>query len=344
MDAWPPAAVGGGAVDTSDLVQDSLHHTFSRLPEFEPEHAGALRAYLRRAVVNGIRDEMRRAAFRLSAIAPDDPVRVTDEATAQFRQLVDDQAWGRYRQGLERLNARDLLVRRGLLGAAAAAPAVGLGWLVASRPERTVGAAVTDPLAQALFAAAGIMLLVVVLRGRLLRRLDAWVYPETADQRQSLATATSALAQASQVRTNARRVARTVNQGCGSRATLLVAADTETGTGDYGAPDGKMAPLARGSAIVHMLSRGGGSVRVHPDDPASAFELLPRDDAAWVVETGADVVAAVLGPGAQVIGVVVVGRRFDDRIMRPVDVPFPRSVGGGGRARACALALAEGGP
>ena len=43
---------------------------------------------------------------------------------------------------------RRLLVRRGLLGAAAAAPAVGLGWLVASRPERTVGAAVTDPLAQ----------------------------------------------------------------------------------------------------------------------------------------------------------------------------------------------------
>ena len=78
-----------GAVDTSDLVQDSLDHTFSRLPEFESEHAGALRAYLRRAVVNRIRDEMRRAAFRLSTIAPDDPVRLSDEATAQFRQLVD---------------------------------------------------------------------------------------------------------------------------------------------------------------------------------------------------------------------------------------------------------------
>ena len=62
-----------GAVD-----QDSLHR---RLPEFEPEHAGALRAYLRRAVVNRIRDEMRRAAFRLSAIAP---VRLTDAATASL--------------------------------------------------------------------------------------------------------------------------------------------------------------------------------------------------------------------------------------------------------------------
>lgn len=107
-----------GAVDTSDLVQDSLHHTFSRLPEFEPEHAGALRAYLRRAVVNRIRDEMRRAAFRLSVVAPDDPVRLSDEATAQFRQVVDDEAWGRYLQGLKRLNARDrrLIVGRAELG------------------------------------------------------------------------------------------------------------------------------------------------------------------------------------------------------------------------------------
>ena len=231
---------------------------------------------------------------------------------------------------------RRLLVRRGLLSAAAAAPAAGLGWLMASRPERAVGAVVTDPLAQSLFAAAGIMLLLVVLRERLLMRLDAWVYPETADQRQVLATAASALAQASRARTIGRTVTRTVNHGCGSRATLLVATGAEAGTGDYGPPDGGMAPLARASAIVHMLARGGGSVRVHPTDPASAFELLPRDDAAWVVETGADVVAAVLGPGAQVIGVLVVGRRFDDRIVRPVDVPFLEAL-----ASATGLALAR---
>ena len=69
----------------------------------------------RRTVVNRIRDEMRRAAFRLSTIVPDDPVRLTDEVTAQFRQLVDDEAWGRYLQGLKRLNARD---RRRLVGRA----------------------------------------------------------------------------------------------------------------------------------------------------------------------------------------------------------------------------------
>ena len=52
---------------------------------------------------------------------------------------------------------RQLLARPGLLVAAAAAPVVGLGWLALSRRERTVGALVADPLAQSLFAAAGLL-------------------------------------------------------------------------------------------------------------------------------------------------------------------------------------------
>ena len=231
---------------------------------------------------------------------------------------------------------RRLLIRRGLLGAAAAAVAA-LGWLLASRPERAVGAVATDPLAQALFATAGLTLLIVVVRERLLIRLDTWVYPETADQRRALATATAALAQASQSSTISRTLTRTVNQVCGSPATLLVASDGEpTAAQDYGAPDATMLPLPRESAILHMLERAGGSLRVHPTDETSVFGLLPRGDAAWVAETGADAVVAVLGPGAQVTGVLVVGRRFDERIVRLVDLPFLEAL-----AAAAGLALAR---
>ena len=48
-----------------------------------------------------------------------------------------------------------------------------------------------------------------------------------------------------------------------------------------------------------MLETAGGSLRVHPGDEASLFPLLPPGDAAWVVETGADVVVPVPGPGAE---------------------------------------------
>ena len=46
--------------DTDDLVQDTLLRTFSRLDGFEVRGAGALQAYLRQAVMNRLRDELRR--------------------------------------------------------------------------------------------------------------------------------------------------------------------------------------------------------------------------------------------------------------------------------------------
>jgi RNA polymerase sigma factor (sigma-70 family) len=46
--------------DTDDLVQDTLMRTFSRLDSFQVRGAGALQAYLRQAVMNRLRDEVRR--------------------------------------------------------------------------------------------------------------------------------------------------------------------------------------------------------------------------------------------------------------------------------------------
>ena len=46
--------------DTDDLVQDTLLRTFKHLDCFDPRGAGALQAYLRQAIVNRVRDELRR--------------------------------------------------------------------------------------------------------------------------------------------------------------------------------------------------------------------------------------------------------------------------------------------
>jgi RNA polymerase sigma factor (sigma-70 family) len=46
--------------DTDDLVQDTLLQTFRRIGDFQPQGVGALQAYLRQAVLNRIRDELRR--------------------------------------------------------------------------------------------------------------------------------------------------------------------------------------------------------------------------------------------------------------------------------------------
>ncbi len=46
--------------DTQDLVQETLLQTFNKMGAFEPQHEGAFQAYLRQAVMNRIRDEIRR--------------------------------------------------------------------------------------------------------------------------------------------------------------------------------------------------------------------------------------------------------------------------------------------
>ena len=104
----PPWARRG--VATSDLVQDVLHHTFARLTWFESKHVSALRAYLRRAVENRVQDELRRAIRRLDIahLAPaEDPLRPFEDAAPQYQQRLQEELWGRYRQGLTRLKVRD---------------------------------------------------------------------------------------------------------------------------------------------------------------------------------------------------------------------------------------------
>ena len=222
---------------------------------------------------------------------------------------------------------RRLLMRPGLLGAAAAVPAGVLVWLIGRSPEREVGAVLADPLAQSLVAAVGILLLLIAARERILIRLDSWILPETADQRLALADAAGVLAQAGRITTLGETLTRTVRRGCGSPATLLVADDTETQADGFTAPQARFAPLPRQAAIVHLLETAGGPVRVDPNGQPSVFTLLPPDEAAWVTETGADVIVPVPGPGTEAIGVLVVGRRLDGRLVRSVDLPFLEALG-----------------
>ena len=54
------------AIDTEDLVQDTLTQVAGRIQSFEPRHEGAFQGYLRQALLNRIRDEARRASGKLA--------------------------------------------------------------------------------------------------------------------------------------------------------------------------------------------------------------------------------------------------------------------------------------
>jgi RNA polymerase sigma factor (sigma-70 family) len=91
--------------DTEDLVQETLLKTFRKIGDFEHRGVGALQAYLRQAVLNRIRDELRQKGRRPHATDPGD-VEV-DSAESPLERAIGREAVERYEQALARLKAEE---------------------------------------------------------------------------------------------------------------------------------------------------------------------------------------------------------------------------------------------
>jgi RNA polymerase sigma factor (sigma-70 family) len=102
--------------DTTDVVQETLVRTFKRIEHFEPRGEAALQGYLRQAVMNRIRDELRKAKRR-PQFEPVD-TGVEDLAASPLERLIGREAVARYEAALERLKPsdRDVIVARLELG------------------------------------------------------------------------------------------------------------------------------------------------------------------------------------------------------------------------------------
>jgi RNA polymerase sigma factor (sigma-70 family) len=106
--------------DTADLVQETMLHTLVNLREFKPRSDTALRAYLRRALVNRIRDQMRHARTRGDVRSIDDEVDTAPPGAAPspLQAAIDNEDRERYVRALNELAAadRDAIVARVELG------------------------------------------------------------------------------------------------------------------------------------------------------------------------------------------------------------------------------------
>jgi RNA polymerase sigma-70 factor (ECF subfamily) len=89
--------------DTDDLVQETLIQTFKRIEVFEARRTGALQAYLRTAVMNRIRDELRRRA-RHPATEPLTDHSV-DDARSPLELAIGREGVERYERALAALTS-----------------------------------------------------------------------------------------------------------------------------------------------------------------------------------------------------------------------------------------------
>jgi RNA polymerase sigma factor (sigma-70 family) len=102
--------------DTDDLVQDTLVQTFKRIEDFEPRRVGALQAYLRQAVLNRIRNELRRKGRQPEATDLDGLE--LESVDSPLDQAIGREAVERYESALQRLKPeeREAIIARVEMG------------------------------------------------------------------------------------------------------------------------------------------------------------------------------------------------------------------------------------
>lgn len=88
-------------VETDDLVQISLLRALSRVEEFRAEQKGAFFGYLHRILLNGIRDEIRRAHREMDReTLPED---LPDDRQTILEKTIGAEFLGRYESALASL-------------------------------------------------------------------------------------------------------------------------------------------------------------------------------------------------------------------------------------------------
>ena len=91
--------------DTEDLVQETVIRTLRTLEGFEYRREGALQAYLRQALANGIRDRIRRARRRPQAASLDE--RTPADGLSPLEEAIGREAAERYDAALGELSDAD---------------------------------------------------------------------------------------------------------------------------------------------------------------------------------------------------------------------------------------------
>src|SRR5690349_12430422 len=99
--------------ETQDLVQDAVIRAIPHLKRFEARHPGALQAYLRQAIANHIRDEIRKVHSR-PAMGEDLPENKVDPGPSPLERVIGRERLDRYDAALAKLRPieREAIVAR----------------------------------------------------------------------------------------------------------------------------------------------------------------------------------------------------------------------------------------
>jgi RNA polymerase sigma-70 factor, ECF subfamily len=93
--------------DTEDLVQETLAQTLKHIDSFEHRHEGALQAYMRQALINRVRDEVRRVNRYPAVGGLEQADQHAVQSASPLEEAIGTQALERYEAALGRLRAEE---------------------------------------------------------------------------------------------------------------------------------------------------------------------------------------------------------------------------------------------
>ncbi len=127
-----------GFLDTDDLVQITLLRTLDHLEEFEPRHEGAFLSYLRRILLNQIRETLRRAARQ--ALRGPLQEEIPQDGPSPLEEAIGKETLEAYEKALATLTEeqREAVVLRIELGLTHAEVAEALGYSSANAARMVV--------------------------------------------------------------------------------------------------------------------------------------------------------------------------------------------------------------
>jgi len=92
-------------LDTSDLVQETLSRTLQGLDRVEVRGPGGFEAYVRQSVLNGIKDQIRRASIRQGP--SEVPKHIVHPEPSPLENAIGAELLERYEGGMARLDPED---------------------------------------------------------------------------------------------------------------------------------------------------------------------------------------------------------------------------------------------
>ena len=93
--------------DTQDLVQETLTNVLTTIDRFEPKHEAAFTVYLRAALANRLKNELRRAVRHPAAHGMEAAAHHVSPWPSPLDEAITQQAWDRYEAALAALDEED---------------------------------------------------------------------------------------------------------------------------------------------------------------------------------------------------------------------------------------------